>query len=124
MTRLKQALAATALGMAAVMPGDAVADPKMSKVSERAEFERLVVGRDLTIFGIRVTVTPDGAIDGRAYGQPVKGAWRWRDGYFCRELSWGERDLGPNCQEVRVNGKTVRFTSDKGTGRYADLKMR
>ena len=74
--------------------------------------------------GIKVTVTPDGHINGKAYGRPVKGKWKWSDGYFCRDLSWGKMDLGPNCQEVRVNGKTVRFQSDRGTGRFADLRMR
>jgi hypothetical protein len=53
----------------------------------------------------------------------VTGDWQWTDGYFCRTLFYGERDLGPNCQEVKVQGATVRFTSDKGQGIYAELTL-
>ncbi len=103
--------------------GSVQADLELNKITDRQDFERLVVGKELTIFGIRVKVTPSGEIDGRAYGRDVSGRWQWKDGYFCRDLYWGKRDLGPNCQEVRVDGNTVRFTSDKGTGRFADLTM-
>lgn len=115
---------AGAAALIVAMTGVAYADPKLSKVTDRQDFERLVVGKNLTIFGISVKVTPSGAIDGRAYGRNVSGKWQWKDGYFCRDLYWGERDLGPNCQEVRVDGSTVRFTSDRGSGRSADLTMR
>jgi len=125
MTRLlKQLAVAVTLIAGSYTATPALADPNLSKVTDRSEFERLVVGRDLSIFGIKLTVTPEGQIAGRAYGRTVTGAWRWKDGYFCRDLFWGERDLGPNCQEVRVSGKTVRFTSDRGKGRFADLTMR
>lgn len=113
---------AIALGMGA--GGSVDAEQKLSKVTQKQDFERLVVGKDLTIFGIRVTVTPEGMIDGRAYGRDVTGKWSWQDGYFCRDLYWGKRDLGPNCQEVRVDGRTVRFTSDRGAGQSADLTIR
>ena len=92
-------------------------------IKVKADFERIVVGRDLTLFAIRVIVSPDGQIKGRAYGTPVTGKWRWQDGFFCRDLYWGKRDLGPNCQEVKVHGNKVRFTSDRGSGQHADLTM-
>jgi len=103
-----------------------VATPALAfeKIKSKSEFMKVVQGKDLTILGISVNVQPNGAIGGKAYGRPVKGEWNWRDGYFCRDLFWGEMDLGPNCQEVRVNGNTIRFQSDKGTGRYADLRIR
>lgn len=94
------------------------------KVKSKSEFMQIVQGKNLTIMGISVNVQPNGAIGGKAYGRPVKGEWRWSDGYFCRDLSWGDMDLGPNCQEVKVDGNTIRFQSDKGTGRYADLRIR
>jgi hypothetical protein len=61
---------------------------------------------------------------GRAFGTPVTGAWDWNNGYFCRDLFFGEDDLGFNCQLVQVNGETLRFTSDQGQGIYADLTLR
>ncbi|GFE66308.1 dihydrodipicolinate reductase [Litoreibacter roseus] len=94
------------------------------KVESKSEFVDAVAGKDLTIFAINVSVMPDGQIKGRAYGRPVSGQWQWRDGYFCRSLYWGSRDLGPNCQEVKLRGNKVRFTSDRGNGRYADLTVR
>ncbi len=93
-------------------------------VQERDTFVSLVEGRKLTRFGIKLTVTRDGEIRGRAFGRAVTGAWNWRGGYFCRDLYWGSRALAPNCQAVKRQGRTLRFISDRGTGRYADLTLR
>lgn len=95
-------------------------------VRDKSTFLSIIEDRDLRIplWGITLDVKPDGQIRGEALGRPVTGAWRWQGGYFCRDLMWGERDLGPNCQEVKVQGQTVRFTSDKGKGRFADLTLR
>lgn len=93
-------------------------------VDDRPSFVSLIDGRTLTRFGIKLSVTPDGRITGRAFGRDVTGAWQWRAGYFCRDLYWGSKDLGPNCQAVKVQGRTVRFISDRGTGEYADLTLR
>jgi len=95
-----------------------------STVEQEDSFKSLVDGRDLTRFGITVNVTPDGRIKGRAFGRDVTGAWSWNAGYFCRDLFWGARDLGPNCQMVKIQGNTIRFISDKGTGQFADLVLR
>ena len=94
------------------------------KVTSKDQFVQLVEGKDLKLTGITVNVTPSGQIKGRAYGFGVSGQWQWRDGYFCRSLYWGKTDLGPNCQQVEVQGNTIRFTSDRGTGQFADLRMR
>ncbi|MEM9477196.1 MAG: dihydrodipicolinate reductase [Pseudomonadota bacterium] len=93
-------------------------------VTERDQFVEIVTQGTLSRFGIKLNVLPDGRIDGRAFGRDVSGAWDWRDGYFCRDLSWGAREIGANCQEVKISGTTLRFTSDEGTGRYADLRLR
>lgn len=93
-------------------------------VQDRASFVSIVTGRKLTRLGITLDVTDGGQIIGRAFGKKVSGQWRWENGYFCRSLFYGRRDLGPNCQEVRVNGNTLRFTTDRGAGQYADLVLR
>ena len=87
-------------------------------------FVSLTDGRELRRFGIRVAVTPEGQIEGRAFGGPVTGAWTWQGGYFCRDLYWNGDDLGYNCQLVEERGDTLRFTSDRGAGIYADLRLR
>lgn len=97
---------------------------EFSVVTSRAEFENLVSGRELRRFGIRVTVTPQGEIVGRAFGGDVTGQWTWQDGYFCRDLYYVGDDLGYNCQLVQVQGETLRFTTDRGHGIYADLTLR
>ncbi len=43
---------------------------------------------------------------------------------FCRDLFWGARDLGYNCQQVDVNGSRIRFTSDRGRGDSAVFRLR
>ena len=94
------------------------------KVNSKSEFMQIVNGKDLRLTGIRINLTADGAIVGRAFGTPVTGSWNWQDSYFCRTLYWGTRDLGQNCQEVSINGDRIRFQSDRGAGRYADLNLR
>ena len=93
-------------------------------VDTREEFISAITGRELTRVGIRLEVTESGVIEGRAFGTPVSGAWNWSDGYFCRDLYYGERDLGSNCQQVAIRDITIRFTSDFGNGDYADLRLR
>ena len=95
-----------------------------AQITDRNAFVSLVEGRELTRFGIKLDVTSDGQIKGRAFGRDVTGAWQWRSEYFCRDLYWGTRDLGPNCQAVKVQGRTIRFISDRGAGEYADLVLR
>ena len=116
----KTAIAALAAALFALP----VAAEEFEVVSSRDGFLSLIEGRELTRLGITLEVTPDGQIIGRAFGTPVTGAWDWNSGYFCRDLFYGEEDLGPNCQQVAVRGETLRFTSDRGTGRFADLRLR
>lgn len=115
-----------ALGMATALlvafAGSAAAEG-FQRVEDKGGFVSLVKDRELRRLGIRLTVTGDGRILGRAFGQQVTGAWDWSGGYFCRELAVGGDPFDANCQLVQVNGRTVRFTSDKGQGVYADLKL-
>ena len=93
-------------------------------VRDKAEFVGIIQGKALTRMGISLTVTPNGAIKGSAFGTPVTGKWRWKEGLFCRDLAFGQKDLGPNCQTVHRKGQTLRFTSDAGKGRSADLRLK
>lgn len=116
----KLTLAAAAL--TTLLPLAATAEG-FSKVTNKSEFVSLISGKTLKRIGIRLEVAATGAIIGRGLGRDVQGAWRWDNGYFCRDLFWGKRDLGFNCQQVEVSGSVIRFTSDKGAGQYADLRM-
>ena len=56
------------------------------RVSDAREFARLIEGRVLTRVGLRRQVSTEGQISGRGFGYPVTGAWRWENGFFCRDL--------------------------------------
>ncbi|NKX45541.1 dihydrodipicolinate reductase [Roseibacterium sp. KMU-115] len=107
-----------------VATADAAGAEGFSVVQSADRFVSLVDGRELRRFGIRLNVTSEGQIEGQAFGSPVTGEWTWEGGYFCRDLYWGGDDLGYNCQLVQENGDTLRFTSDRGAGMFADLTLR
>ncbi|PVA10000.1 dihydrodipicolinate reductase [Pelagivirga sediminicola] len=111
-----------------LMPGALAPAAAMAQtfqtVASRAEFVQLISGRHLTRLGIKVGVSPEGGISGRAFGYPVTGAWERKGAYFCRDLYWGSDNLGANCQIVRISGSTIRFISDRGTGEFADLTLK
>lgn len=93
------------------------------RVTDRAVFLDRVEGRTLSRLGIGVEVTREGSISGRAFGGRVTGSWEWQDGYFCREMSWGNSSWDWNCQAVYIGGDTVRFVADRGQGDTADLSL-
>ncbi len=113
-------LAATAIAMFAA---EASAD-SFELIRDRSEFLSLVDGRTLKHPGVSLRVTPDGGIRGKGLGVDVTGDWRWQGDFFCRDLSWGDRDIGYNCQAVLRNGSTLRFVADQGQGRVADFRLR
>jgi hypothetical protein len=115
-------LAALAFGLATMTALPALAD--FQPLRAENEFRELVTGRELTRFGVRLQVLPEGVIRGRGFGMQVGGDWEWRDGYFCRTLKFGESGDPYNCQLVLRNGDTLRFISDQGQGDSADLRLR
>lgn len=99
----------------------------MQPVKDEETFRSLMDGRTLSIFlyGLSLNVQQDGTITGRAVGRDVTGSWAWKDGYFCREMKWGSREIPFNCQLVSYDGRTtIRFTTDKGAGDRADFRLR
>lgn len=92
------------------------------KITDAQTFHQLVQSHHLKRAFITLEVDANGSITGTAFGRPVRGDWSWQEGYFCRTLFWGTRDLGYNCQEVRHSGDRLIFQSDRGTGDSADFK--
>ncbi|MGR3503453.1 dihydrodipicolinate reductase [Pseudaestuariivita sp.] len=118
---------ALALGVClALAASAATATASMAKIDTRAQFLDALSGKSLRIgiYGLSLDVQPGGKIVGRAVGRPVTGDWAWQDGYFCRTIFWGEREIPYNCQRVDYDGDTMRFTSDRGAGRSADFNLR
>lgn len=106
----------------AVLPGQA--DTGFQPVQSRATFVNLVEGRELARLGIRLDVNDAGTIEGRAFGRAVTGEWDWQAGYFCRTMRFGAQEIAYNCQLVERRGETLRFTSDRGAGDSAELRLR
>ena len=101
-----------------------VAQADLQVVQSKSEFVKLIDGKTLTRPLIKLQVSTGGTITGRGARWDVTGTWSWQDGFFCRDLIWGGDALPYNCQEVRANGDKIRFTSDRGTGNYADFRLR
>ena len=93
-------------------------------ITNRSDFENLVLNKKLERFLISLSVTNDGKIKGSAAGREVIGDWDWIDGFFCRNLLWGKRELKYNCQEVTFDGRRLRFISDEGKGQSARFALR
>ena len=101
----------------------AFSDEKFKKISSEVDFLEIVDGYTLVRPLIKLVVQNDGSISGKAAFRSVHGNWFWENELFCRTLFWGERDLGLNCQLVQHNGNIIRFTSDEGTGDFADFTI-
>tara|TARA_Y100000385_G_scaffold193238_1_gene199848 strand:+ start:1132 stop:1482 length:351 start_codon:yes stop_codon:yes gene_type:complete len=93
-------------------------------VSSRSDFEDLVINKRLERFLISLSVTKDGKIEGSAAARSVAGDWDWVDGFFCRSMLWGAREIKYNCQKVTFDGRRLRFISDQGRGQSASFALR
>jgi hypothetical protein len=96
-------------------------------VRDRSQFLTLVKDRELRIglYDLTLRVLADGRIEGSALGRKVEGVWAWKDGYFCRQMIWGSRDIPYNCQLVEVEEDgAMRFTVDQGRGMSAAFRLR
>ena len=93
-------------------------------ITNRSDFEKLVINKKLERFLISLSVTSDGKIKGSAAGRNVTGDWDWIDGFFCRTMLWGARELKYNCQLVTFDGRRLHFISDQGKGQTASFALR
>lgn len=112
--------------LAAVLTLAPLSAHALDRITDEGACLALIAGKSLSnrLYGITLQVTPEGEIAGDALGWDVSGAWRWTDGYFCREMAWGGDPIPYNCQLVEASGNEVRFTSDQGSGASASFKLR
>ena len=96
------------------------------RIAEKNAFITFISGTSLTnrLYGVTLMVSASGDISGEAFGRAINGDWTWQDGYFCREMAWGDRAIPYNCQLVEARGNEIRFTSDQGAGESASFKLR
>lgn len=96
-------------------------------VKDEDRFVSLIQGKELSnfLYGVRLSVSQEGTIQGSAIGWEIVGTWSWQDGYFCREMSWGGDPIPYNCQLVEARGDDrLRFTVDQGAGDSASFRLR
>lgn len=113
--------------IALILTAGAATAEEFQPVTDREEFMALLGGRNLSnrLYGIKLAVGDDGTITGTGAGSDVSGAWQWADGYFCRELLWGDDPIAFNCQLVESrNGNEMRFSVDRGAGDSASFMLR
>ena len=93
---------------------------------ERSDFMSAVATNilEIRLLSLQLKVLDSGEITGKAFGRGVTGSWEWTDGFFCRSMTWGDRELAYNCQQVATDGTSLIFTSDKGSGRSAKFALR
>ena len=91
----------------------------LKRIRKAADFQAMVVGKT---FGDDVTtmvVTADRKISGKFQNDNIVGAWKWSNGYFCRNVNVGQRAMGNDCQLVKADSTEVSFTREKGKGKVA-----
>ena len=95
-------------------------------LTKRSDFLNAVAANflEIKLLRLQLKVLDNGKITGKAFGRDVTGAWEWTNGFFCRSMTWGDRELENNCQQVVKDGKSLIFISDKGTGRSATFSLR
>ena len=92
-------------------------------ISQKEIFVEVISGKELKRPFVSLRVSDSGSISGSSLSLEVSGNWTWENGYFCRDLFWGKRDLGYNCQQVSLENDKIRFTSDQGSGDFADFTL-
>lgn len=119
------------LCIAAALSFSAGSASAFERVISENRFVELVEGKYLSLLrplllrsAIVLEVSRSGGISGTALRKPVTGQWQWKDGFFCRDLAYGDEELGPNCQVVQIKDDQIRFIADQGTGDRADFRLK
>lgn len=99
--------------IAIALPVDA---QNLKRIKKESDFRSIVVGRTLSDGQATLILTEDGKISGKVGANKVVGAWKWGNGFFCRNLNVGNKALGNDCQTVHTNKTEVTFTRKQGKG--------
>ncbi|MCY4549333.1 MAG: hypothetical protein OXC28_13290 [Defluviicoccus sp.] len=115
----KNRLAAAALiGLSASLPIQQ-ASAADGRITTEQEFRAKAAGKKLVSESGWVDVGKDGSLMGEFGGRELTGKWYWEDQYYCRSVQLGGRDLGHDCQVVRVTEDGMVFHRGKGEGKMS-----
>ncbi|MFD1508444.1 hypothetical protein [Lacimonas salitolerans] len=56
-------------------------------------------------------------------GAPFAGAWKWSNGFVCRNARIGDNELGTDCQKIEFDGKNMRYTRNRGRGEASVMAL-
>jgi len=92
------------------------------RIVTEQEFRSLVVGKRWQAGDNYFIMRKNGKISGEAGGEAVKGAWAWRDGFFCRTLSTHSKDT--DCQVMSISGSQVQIIRKRGKGETQTMTLK
>lgn len=114
MLRSVLSASATCLALVGLTSTYAMADG-FKRIETEADFRKLIVNKKLTLGENHVVIRKNGNLKGNFNDEDLKGAWQWRDGFWCRTLSTHSKDT--DCQTVEVMGNQMRGTRQRGKGK-------
>ena len=111
-----------AIVLLSISPTSAIAED-FERIKTKADFDRTLVGRKGSASWGWVTSRPDGTIVGAVNGESATGSWEWKNGFWCRTISWGESKQPYDCQAVFHKGNTAVFIRNRGQGEQTVVHM-
>lgn len=84
-------------------------------ITTEAEFDSLVVNKKMHLGDNWFVIKKNGSLKGEFNGEKLKGAWQWRDGYWCRTLKTHSKNT--DCQLWQVKGNEFQVTRNRGEGK-------
>lgn len=111
------------IGLAVMIPTSSFADYK--RINNADSFTAQVVGKKITFEGGNAIIHANGKTNGRLNKKgKYRGAWVWRNGFYCRNLIIENKETGTKCLKVEIDGVKLRMTMDKGKGRVTEATMK
>lgn len=103
-----------------------MASETFQRIQDKSTFLSAVKERELRLglFGVSLRVLQNGTIQGKAMGKTVTGTWTWKNGTFCRAMTWGNDPIDHDCQTVAYKPSQIKFISRNGTTRDATFTLR
>jgi hypothetical protein len=106
-----------------VMVGTAASAQSFKQVKTEKEFREQIVDRKLLGEVGWMRVKSDGKTEGHILNQKFRAAWVWANKMYCRNAVLGKRDLGTDCQVVKLSGDQVQFIREYGKGDTGQMRI-
>jgi hypothetical protein len=106
------------IGIAAVAlaVSTAASAQNFKQIRTEKAFRESVVDRKLLSELGWMRVMSNGKVEGHILNQNFRAAWVWANQMYCRNAVLGKRDLGTDCQVVKLSGDQVQFIREYGKG--------